>query len=179
MFHAYLFFVFIYLRMDKFSENLKNIKLLKLKYQTNKSLSNTSEMHSLINSNDKLVETGNINNKILSQYIDERRECINIFVTKQMEALRRKNALQNIEEDAEHFIRLNEYIKILLEENANPVDNLLCNLENSEIYLEESNKNLERYKKRWLKCSTLKKIGRILLLLIFVLYLCKIISMFN
>jgi hypothetical protein len=141
--------------MNQFITNLRTIKSLLLKDSIP-----YKELEYLINMNDELVDCTRIDEESLSEYISIRRKYKESVLdgSRHVEALRRKNMLENIEEDTEYLVRLNEYIRVVLEEKEKPLDSLVSNLEYSEAYLAESNRQMEAYKNRRFRCTGIKKI---------------------
>ncbi|WUR05092.1 uncharacterized protein VNE69_12077 [Vairimorpha necatrix] len=165
--------------MNEFTHNLDSIKNILQIYKLKKNKLNDNnlldEIKYLVKSNDKLVDTCDIQQEVLSDYIEERRKCFNLSAVAHIESLHRKNKLLNIAEDTEHVFLLNEYIKILVEEKSEQVDFLLSNYETSESFVMNGSFNLQKYNGRFFKWKVLVKV---IIICILIFYTAKIISFF-
>lgn len=144
--------------MSGFEENLNTLKRYK-------DLERKDILH-LISLNDYNLEYEKVDQETLREYLKVRRAALQGSVHVHVEALRRKEALRSIREDAQRLITVNKYITHLIEEKKEPVDTLLSNLEYSGIFLEEGCNDLESLRRRKRRCSFLKKIFLLVILLL-------------
>lgn len=144
--------------MSGFEENLNTLKRYK-------DLERKDIFH-LISLNDYNLEYEKVDQETLREYLKVRRAALQGSVHVHVEALRRKEALRSIREDAQRLITVNKYITHLIEEKKEPVDTLLSNLEYSGIFLEEGCNDLESLRRRKRRCSFLKKIFLLVILLL-------------
>ncbi|KAF9763860.1 hypothetical protein NGRA_1007 [Nosema granulosis] len=140
-----------------FIENLEKLKKSK----------DREEAMQLIRMNDYNLEYEKIEGSRLREYMRVRRSVLKRYpptkVEAHIEALRRKESLRGIKEEAQKLVSVNRYIRFLLEEKKEPLDTLVDNLEYSEIYTGEANKNLEEERRRRMRCKSLKTVGKIIL----------------
>ncbi|EOB14371.1 hypothetical protein NBO_28g0010 [Nosema bombycis CQ1] len=141
-----------------FESNLQDLKVFNSKVILSEE--DKAKVKNLINLNDYNLEYHRVKKGVLDSYLHLRSSLLSKLslpvLNLHLESLRRKNILLSIKEDAKKLITLNQYITHLIEEKKGPVDNLLDNLEYSEIYLKEASTELEKEierkkKRRWIK----------------------------
>ncbi|EQB59901.1 hypothetical protein NAPIS_ORF02527 [Vairimorpha apis BRL 01] len=154
--------------MNEFRQNLIILKnnLNNYMFEQNKTLE--TNITDLIQINDDLISCSTINQNLINDYIKLKQKFRRIYedkklveIEKHKHSLIRQQKIKDIKNDAEYLVHLNQYIGLVIEEANMPIDNLISNVDSTQTYLVNTNRELRQYKNRWFNCALLRKWGKV------------------